>query len=288
MRKKAVVTGGKGFVGKHLVEALQKHGWQVIVFDKPKYDVRDMKSLVRIFKGVDCVFHLAALVSVEESFSQPVLYHEVNALGTLKVLEAMRIAAPRARLILASSASVYGEQKKLPITEEAIVNPSSPYALSKLMAERYCKTWSDLYGLKVVIIRPFNIYGPGMSEEGSYASAIGKFLKMRSEGNPLIMFGDGEQTRDYVHVRDVVEAYMRAATVGGLENAETYNVSSGKNVTMNSIAQMIGGSREYKPPRQEIRHSHGSIKRAKRLLKWRPKISLKDGIVELKKLHTIL
>lgn len=294
--KKCVVTGGAGFVGSHLTDALLDLGAHVTVVDtlvegKREYihaeadvaeiDVRDTEALRAVIEGAEYVFHLAALASVPGSIENPALYHDVNVNGTLSVLEAIRTLHAKARVIFASSASVYGDQETVPVHENCPPCPMSPYALHKLMGEQYVRLYSVLYGVHAVSLRPFNIYGTRMNPNGPYASVIGKFLQMRTEGKPLCITGDGTQTRDFVHVSDVVRAYILAATSTRVGKGETINIASGQGATINDIAKLIGGEISYIPARVELRNSVADVSLAKKLLDWEPEISLKDGLDEL-------
>lgn len=293
--KKCVVTGAAGFVGSHLVDALVKEGAHVVALDVPlaaqwsviphtvekiECDIRDRTIVNEAVAGADALFHLAAKVSVPGSIEDPVLYHETNVDGTLALLEAIRTTAPRARMVLASSAAVYGDQPARAV-ETMSARPQSPYALHKYFNERMAQLWSSLYAIETVSIRPFNIYGPRMNPEGPYAGVIGRFLKMKQEGKPLQITGDGTQTRDFVHVEDVVSAYLKAVTSPMVGKGEVINIASGKSVTVNDLAGMIGGAVEYVSARVEIHTSEASIERARELLSWEPAVALGDGISEL-------
>lgn len=294
--KKCVVTGAAGFVGSHLVDRLLEQGAQVVAVDLPfarlwntlpanveriACDARDSVEMRRAIGGADAVFHLGALVSVPGSIESPAMYHETNVNGTLAILEMVRAEAPHARVVFASSASVYGNQE-LPRASEAMqAKPMSPYALQKYFGERMMELWNELYHIETVSLRCFNIYGTRMDPEGPYAGVVGRFAKMRSEGKPLTITGDGTQTRDFINVRDVVSAYCAAALSGAVGKGEVLNVASGTSVSVNDLAALVGGDVEFVSARVEIKNSEADISRARELLSWSPRVSLESGISEL-------
>jgi UDP-glucose 4-epimerase len=296
--KKCLVTGGAGFVGSHLVDHLLREGAVVTVFDNltagklahipadvaaMSGDLRDAEAVRAACKGSDIIFHLAARASVQDSIEHPREYFEVNVLGTMNVLEAARLEAQTPRVILASSAAVYGDQDIVKVHEELTPQPKSPYALHKRMTEEMAALWSNLYGVETVSIRPFNIYGTRMNPDGPYAGVIGRLMKMRAEGQPLSLTGDGEQTRDFVHVSDMAEAYVLAATSASVGHGEIINIASGTSVSLNMLAKLIGGEVSYIPARVgDIVHSGADITRAATLLGYVPQVSLKEGIRGLK------
>jgi UDP-glucose 4-epimerase len=293
----AVVTGGAGFIGSHIVEGLIHAGHEVHAIDnlvagkrenvhKDAFlhvcDVRDLGSLPPIFKGATYVFHLAALPRVQFSLDHPIESNEVNVSGTLNVLTAAKEARVK-RVIYAASSSVYGDQTVFPLNEELPALPSSPYGLQKYIGERYMRLFSDAYGFSTVSLRYFNVYGSRMDPMGPYALVVGKFLQMRKEGKPLTITGDGKQTRDFTHVRDVVRANLLAATSPSVGHGEVVNIGAGRNVTVNRIAELIGGPVAHIPKRLEPHDTLADISRAKKLLKWEPTVELEAGIAELKK-----
>jgi UDP-glucose 4-epimerase len=291
-----LITGGAGFVGSHLVDALCMQGAKVTVLDTPVAlkafvapegarvvmgDITDANIVQSALKDVSVVFHLAALASVQDSIERPEAYHRVNVTGTLTLLETARRENPQPRIIIASSAAVYGDQASTEVTEDLTPHPKSPYAQTKWMTEQYAALWSALYGIETVVLRPFNIYGARMRADGPYASAIAVFMDARASGAPLRITSDGEQTRDYVHVRDMVSAYCAAAYSPLVGKGEVLNIASGTRVSINEVARLIGGPVVYVPARLEIRHSGASIERARELLSWSPSIPLAEGIAEL-------
>jgi len=296
--KRCVVTGGAGFVGSHLVDHLLREGAVVTVFDNLTAgklanipagvtaisgDLRDAEAVRAACKGSDIIFHLAARASVQDSIEHPREYFEVNVLGTMNVLEAARLEEQKPRVILASSAAVYGDQEVVKVHEELTPRPKSPYALHKRMTEEMAALWSALYGVETVSIRPFNIYGTRMNPNGPYAGVIGRLMKMRAEGQPLSLTGDGEQTRDFVHVSDMAEAYILAACATTVGHGEIINIASGTSVSLNTLATLIGGDISYVPARVgDIVHSGADITRAATLLGYAPQVSLEAGIRDLK------
>jgi len=299
--KKAIVTGGAGFVGSHVVDALIKEGFAVSVIDDLSggrrenvhqdatlhvVDVRDSKAIAPIIAGSEFVFHLAALPRVQYSIEYPEETNSVNVGGTLAVLKAAKDAGVK-RVVYAASSSAYGNQEILPLSEDAPPQPLSPYALQKYVGELYCRVFSDVYGLPTVSTRFFNVYGPRLDPEGAYALVIGKFLKQKKEGIPLTITGDGEQTRDFTHVRDIVRGMILAAKSEKVGKGEIINLGRGQETSVNAIAELIGGAVTHIDPRLEPRHTRADIRRAKGLLNWEPEVSLDEGVAELKKLFGV-
>lgn len=292
-----VVTGGAGFIGSHLVEALLNEGFQVEVIDNLvagkreqvdtratlyEIDIRDLDAILPVIDGAQAVFHLAALPSVPYSIENPGETHEVNVTGTLNVLIAsMRGKAKR--VIYSSSSAVYGDQEILPICEDVRGEPKSPYGLHKRVGEEYMALFSELYGVETVSLRYFNLYGPRQKSEGAYASVIAKFIACHNANEPLPIVGDGTQTRDFVHVSDVVRANIAAMESGQVGKGEVVNVGGGFGLSVLEIARLIGGQTKNIPPRIEIRDSIADIKRARELLDWSPCVIIEDGIRELLK-----
>lgn len=295
-----LVTGGAGFIGTNLVRELLNLGHEVVVLDNyaggkkeeriqsgAKYiegDIRNEKDLDLACEGVDGIFHLAALPRVTFSVEEPLLTHDVNVNGTLQVL----LAAKRnniKRVVFSSSSSTYGAEEKNLLKEDGAVKmPISPYALHKLIGEHYCRLFSDLYGLETVSLIYFNVYGPYFDPEGAYALVVGKFLKQIKEGLPMTICGDGEYYRDYTHVSDVVNANILAMTKENIGKGETFNIGCGTPRTVNELAKLIGGKTaniEARPG--DPRFSGADNSKAKEILGWEAKISLEEGIAELKK-----
>ncbi len=297
-KKKAVVTGGAGFIGSNLTRELLKSGYEVVVVDNlsggarknvpvgvtfHKLDICNTKGLIKIFTGTDVVFHLAALPRVQFSIEYPQETHNANITGTLSVLVAAQ-ATGVGRVVYSASSSAYGDQKKMPLMEDMTAHPKSPYGLQKYVGELYCRMFSEVYGLPTVCLRYFNVYGPGASAEGAYALVIAKFLKQRMNGVAMTITGNGKQTRDFTHVYDVVRANILAAESQKVGKGEVVNIGAGKNASVKHITKLIGGPVEYIPARLEPRDTLADNSCAKKLLGWVPKILLEDGIAELKKL----
>ncbi|MBI2035801.1 MAG: NAD-dependent epimerase/dehydratase family protein [Candidatus Liptonbacteria bacterium] len=294
--KKVVVTGGAGFIGSNLADELVREGYAVHIIDdlsngkrenvnpKAKLHVKsilDLKAIQPIIKGATYVFHLAALPRVQYSIRHPIETDKANVGGTLNVLVAS-VRGKVKRLIYSSSSSAYGDQKKLPLKETFAVNPKSPYGLHKYMGELYCRLWSEVYGLPTVSLRYFNVYGPRQSAEGAYALVIAKFLKLRSEGKPLSITGDGKQTRDFTSVHDVVRANILAAESKRVGRGEVINIGAGKNFSVLQIAKFIGGPIVHIPARLEPRHTLADTALARKLLGWKPLVTMDEGIEEIK------
>ncbi len=292
---KCLVTGGAGFIGSHLTDKLIELGHQVVVIDnlmlgkkefinkKAKFvkaDIRDFKKIKKHFVGVDVVFHLAADPRLPVSIEDPIATHEINVTGTINVLEAARQAKVK-KVIFSSSCAAYGEQT-VPITEDVEMSPLSPYGLHKLMGEQYCRLYSSLFGVETVCLRYFNVFGPRKLATGSYPMVIPVFLDQKKKGQLLTIVGDGTSTRDYVHVQDVVRANILAweSSVG---DGMSINIGSDKQSSVNEIADLIGGDKKNIPERKgEMKNIQADITRAKKLLKWSPKITLQEGLKELK------
>lgn len=298
---KIIVTGGAGFIGSHIVDALIEKGHEVHIVDDMSagkrenvnskatlhmVDIRDKDRLLSIFEGAQYVFHEAAVPRVQYSIENPMETHDINVNGLLNVLEACRINGVK-RLIFASSASIYGEPDVLPTKENMPINPMSPYAAHKYIGEVYLKLYKKVYGLETVNLRYFNVYGPRFDPEGAYPLVIGYFLKRMKEDKTLTITGDGTQTRDFVHVHDVASANLLAMTSINVGEGEVINIGGGKRYAMNYIAELIGGSIEYIPARLEPHDTEADISKAKELLGWNPQIELEEGILELNDLNKI-
>ena len=300
--KRVVITGGAGFIGSHLAEELAGCGYHVIVFDdistgkmeniEPllkkesvefiRGSITDLPLLQRLFQRIDYVFHLAAIPSVPRSIEDPQASHEVNATGTLKVLLAARDNSV-GKVIYASSSSVYGDTHVLPMTEDMTPNPQSPYAVTKLAGEQYCRVFQEVYGLTPICLRFFNVYGTRQDPHSQYSAVVPRFIKMVAEKSPPIIFGDGEQTRDFTFIKDAVAANIAAAESN---SSGIFNIGSGENYTINQLARLIiklmGNNVEpiHEMPRPgDVRHSLADISQAK-TFGYYPKYSLEEGLKE--------
>lgn len=301
MAKKAVVTGGAGFIGSNLAHALVKEGWETHLVDKnpdfrrstlPKdavlheFNILETKRLTDVFSGADVVFHTAAMPRVQYSIDNPLETTEENIVGTVSVLKAAVDAQVR-RVVYSSSGSSYGNQETLPLKEDMPASPVHPYGVQKYAGELFVGIWPNVYGIETVSLRYFNVYGPGLDPNGAYALAVGRFITARKEGTPITIYGDGTVTRDFTHVSDVVDANIKAAGSTNVGKGEVINVGAGRNVTIQYLADMFGGPIEYAAPRIEAHDSRADNQKARELLGWEPKIRLEDGIAELKKLFGI-
>lgn len=297
---KVIVTGGAGFIGSHLADALIKNDFDVHIIDnlstgkkeninpRAKFhqlDIRDLKSIKPIFAGAKYVFHLAALPRVPVSIEDPKTTHEINADGTLNVLLASRDAKVK-RIIYSASSSAYGNQKRLPLKENFSARPLSPYGLQKYIGEEYCRIFSFIYGIETVSLRYFNVYGPGMSEKGGYVPVFVVFLRQRKAGWPLTIIGNGRQTRSFTHVKDVVRANILAAMSRRAGLGEVINICGSESYSINEVAKLIGGPVKHLKPRPgEIFRSFGETKLARRLLGWLPEVGFQEGVEDLKKIY---
>ena len=257
--QKAIVTGGAGFIGSHLVDELIKQGVEVTILDNlstgkkeninPKAEFIECDifkdtygDLIFLLNGADTVFHLAAKTTVQESIEKPSLYNNINVVGTLNLLElANKLNAKR--FVFSSSSSVYGDAK-VPTSENHPLNPLSPYALNKLIGEQYCKLYSEIYNIDTVCLRYFNVYGDRMNNEG-YKLVFPIFKEQILNNKPLTINNNGEQRRDFIHVNDVVRANILVAKHSNNFNGDIYNVGNGKNYSIYEIADMFGGEKQY-------------------------------------------
>ena len=295
----AVVTGGAGFIGSHMVDALLDAGFSVRVVDNLTgghrsnldhlkgnpdlacywQDVRALEPDSAIFAGAQYVFHFAGIGDIVPSIEQPTQYMDTNVQGTVRVLECARAAAVE-KFIYAASSSCYG-LAAVPTREDHPIAPQYPYALSKYVGEQFSGMFSRLYGLPTVSLRYFNVYGPRQPREGAYALVMGIFLDDLKKGRPLTIHGDGSQRRDFVHVRDVVAANIAAYNSDAQDMA--LNVGSGENYSIKELADMISDHQVYGPRRQgDADVTLADISRIKRLTGWTPEVRFEDGLAELK------
>jgi UDP-glucose 4-epimerase len=294
-----LVTGGAGFIGSHLVRALSARGERVRVLDDLssgsrealsgvdvewiEADVCDRAAVTRACRGVRAVFHEAAMVSVPQSLAEPERSFEVNALATLQLLQALREAGGE-RLVFAASSAAYGDTETLPKHEDMPPNPLSPYAAGKVAGEHLLAVWGRCFGLRTVSLRYFNIFGPGQRDDSPYTGVIAIFARALLEGRRPTIFGDGEQTRDFTYVDNVVAANL-AALERDLEPGVVLNVGAGERISLNQLyramAELLGSTLEprYEAPRAgDVRHSLASIERARALLGYRPAVDWRTGL----------
>ncbi len=293
-----LVTGGAGFLGVALSNRLTSDGHQVRVIDDlstgdpsrldpavlfTRGDVADIPKLWTLLHGVDCVYHLAARVSVAESILYPRAYNHVHVGGTVSVMEAMRDAGVK-RVVFGSSGALYGEQTHQPVAEDQPPNPNSPYGVSKLAAEYYITTIGALWGIETVSLRIFNAYGPGQRTRPAHPPVVPQFLKQALGGGSLVIFGDGEQTRDFIYVDDVVEALVGAATALGVDR-QVINIGSGTEASINTLWQAVERGVGKSVSVIYNKDQDGGVSRlcadislARRLLGFEPKVGLEDGM----------
>ncbi|OHA62129.1 MAG: hypothetical protein A2556_03130 [Candidatus Vogelbacteria bacterium RIFOXYD2_FULL_44_9] len=297
MATKVIVTGGAGFIGSNLTDKLIEKGYEVHILDNlsggrrehvnpqailHEVDITDYDTIRPLFDGAEYVFHLAALPRVQYSIEYPRETNKANVVGTLKVLVSAKEAGVK-KVIYSASSSVYGDQPVMPLVETMPANPKSPYGLQKHIGELYCRVFSEVYGLPTVCLRYFNVYGPRQSDEGDYALVIAKFLKQKKAGQPLTITGDGNQTRDFTSVHDIVRANILAMEKE-TPHGEVINAGAGRNFTVNDVAKFVGGEIVYLPARLEPQASLADNTKAREILGWIPEVKLEDGIAELKQI----
>jgi UDP-glucose 4-epimerase len=275
-----LVTGSAGFIGRHTVAALKEKGHSVRTFDMATGgDLRDGAAVHAKIKGADAVIHLGALAEVPYSFEHPAQVSDVNITGTINVLEACRKNNVR-KFVFASSSSVYGEPEKLPVTEDHPLRPTTPYGMSKLVGEQFSDFYHQLYGLQTVNLRYFNIYGVGQSR-----GIVGDSLNAIRNGKPVVIFGDGKQTRDFINVADVAEINSLALADSVLSGP--YNVGAGVETSIGEIVKTLQAltgtsSTDYRPERVgDIRRIYADTSKITKVIKYRPRISLKEGLAEV-------
>ena len=300
---KVLVTGGAGFIGSSLTEALLQRGHFVrvlddfstgkrenLIFDKAfpsleiiEGDIRDYSTCQKAMEGMEYIFHQAALPSVQRSVEDPETSNAVNVGGTLNILLAAKKTGVK-RVIYASSSSVYGDTPSLPKHEEMPSNPLSPYALQKYIGEQYCRLFYQLYGLEAVSLRYFNIFGPKQDPNSIYSAVIPKFIDALLQGCPPIIFGDGEQSRDFTYIENVVQANLLAMSAEHLQG-EAINIACGKRTSLNqllNVLKKILGSKLspiYQEPRQgDVKHSLADIRKGKEILSYEPKVGIEIGL----------
>jgi len=304
-----LVTGGAGFIGSHIVDRLMEEGFDVTVIDnldtgrleniahhenKKEFhfvrgDIRDFDLVKETMRDIDAVFHEAALASVTRSVKNPILTNDINVGGTLNLLKASSDLGVK-RFVFASSAAIYGDAESPLKKEDMVPNPTSPYGVSKLAAENYVRVFYRAYGLETICLRFFNVYGPRQNVDihGSYGGAISIFINRILKRLPPIIYGDGKQTRDFVYVKDVVEANMQALKKKNA-SGEVFNISTGKKISVNQVAEALKDIMNRKdlktvhtdPRPTDIRHGYADISKAKQILGYNSKFSIKEGLTEL-------
>ena len=296
---KMLVTGGAGFIGSNLVDQLIFEDNEVHVIDnfssgkeencneKAIYHNLDISlientdALKKIFENVDTIFHCAALARVQPSIVDPLKYEVNNTLGLMNVLKAATDAKVR-RLVYSASSSAYGPTDNLPSKESDPINPISPYANQKYYGELCCRMFSEVYGIETVSLRYFNVYGERQNLGGAYATVVGIFINQIIEENPLTINGDGSQRRDFTYVKDVVNANILASSSSKVGSGEVINIGSGKNISINDLADMFGAEKKYMKPVNEPFANLADISKAKELLNWEPLKDLDSWINEYK------
>lgn len=303
---KALVTGGCGFIGHHIVTALIARGDSVVIIDNFSTgrrerlhagaklfegDIRDREAVMKLFvdEKFDVVFHTAALARVQPSILDPLNTHDVNVTGTLNLLHAASKTGVK-RVVYSSSSSIYGDQDTLPFHEGMHSNPMHPYGLQKWMGEEVCRVFTRVYGLDTACLRYFNVYGPGMIEDGAYCTVISIFMGQARRGEKITVVGDGSIRRDFTHVSDVVAGNLAAADAKEKVGGEGFNIGFGNNVTIREVADAIIKARglswekdvAYLPPRpNEPMATLADRSKARRVLGWEPKVAFAQGIAEL-------
>jgi UDP-glucose 4-epimerase len=301
MSKKIVITGGAGFIGSALARALVARGDDISVLDNfssgkrenlqdlagelavVEGDILDAATLDRVFAGADVVFHEAAIPSVPRSLAAPLPSHNANATGTLNVLEAARRCKVR-RVVYAGSSSAYGEPPSLPVVETMAPMPLSPYAVSKLAGEHYCRVYARVFGVQAVVLRYFNVFGPRQDPNSQYAAVIPRFITAALDDRPAIVYGDGEQSRDFCFIDNVVEANLRAADADGA-SGKVFNIACGSGTSLNRVIALLGEAlgrpvtARHEPARAgDVRHSLADISQAKTVLGYTAPADFPTGL----------
>lgn len=298
--KRVIVTGGAGFIGSHLVDRLLAENCSIIVLDNfsngslknleaaqrnsllkiEEADITDQKAIEPFFRGIDVVYHLAGLADIVPSIERPLEYFRTNVDGTLHVMECARQHRVK-RIVYAASSSCYGFPNQTPTLEEAAINPQYPYALTKFLGEQTVLHWGRIYKMNTNSLRLFNVYGPRARTGGTYGAVFKIFLPQKIHGRPFTVVGDGQQTRDFTYVSDVVEAIWRVSE-SPLRN-EIMNVGSGRTVSVNTLVQLLGGGEVVHLPKRpgEPDCTFADISKIKRLLGWRPHVSIEEGVKHL-------
>lgn len=300
--KKIIVTGSSGFIGSNFIKKINStyKNVDIICIDdfstgtnKDIYDYENVKllkvdistlynnslteNITNQCENAYAIFHFAARARVQPSIINPNLFNSVNVTGTLNLLEICKNANVQ-NFIFSSSSSIYGNTSIYPTPETIEGCPLSPYGLQKQIGEQYCQLYSRIHNLKTVCLRYFNVYGPGMPTEGPYNLLIGIYTKLKSDGKPLVIYGDGNQRRDFTHVDDVIQGNILAATNNNIKPGSIFNIGRGSNVSVKSIAETFGGPIEYLPPRVEPKQTLADNNKARNLLGWTPKYNVLDWL----------
>ncbi len=299
IKKKVLVTGGAGFIGSNIVRHLVKNGIDVVVLDNfssgfhenlrdfydlniIEGDIRNEKVVKRAIKGVDTVYHLAASVGNKRSIDFPLTDAQINVIGTINILEAARKEGV-SKIVTSSSAGIFGELKSLPIRENHVIEPDTPYGCTKLAKEKLCLSYAKLYDIEAICLRYFNVYGPNQRFD-TYGNVIPIFIHKVLHNEPIIIYGDGNQTRDFIYVDDVVQANIKAGKSSGVNGA--FNIGSGKSISINDLVGIIQknlngkGRIKYKSKRAgDVLHSLADINLARQLIHFDPKVDIDEGIV---------
>ena len=295
---KSVITGGAGFIGSNLTDRLLEMGHKVTVLDNfvsgkksnlshhnkknlkiVNIDISKSENLDKYFKKVDYIFHLAALAEIIPSFKNPKKYFTNNVIGTLNILKAAKKTKIK-KMIYAASSSCYGAPKKFPTSEKDKIDLKHPYAVTKFIGEELVMRYASMFSMPNISCRFFNVYGPRLNVSGQYSAVIGNFLSQTKSKKALTVVGDGKQTRDFIHVDDLVNAFIKIIKSKSVN--KIYNLGSGKRTSINTIAKIFGGKKKFIPVRPgEPKNSVADIKKIKKDINWRPKISIEQGIKKL-------
>ena len=294
----SIITGGAGFIGSNLAEHLVNIGHKVVVLDNfvsgnksnlshlkkknlkiIKIDISNSKNLDKYFKGTDYIFHLAALAQIIPSIKYPKKYFKNNVIGTIKVLEAAKKVKIK-KFIYAASSSCYGVPKNIPTSENDEIDLRNPYAVTKFVGEEIVMKYASMFKMPNISFRFFNVYGPRLNISGQYSAVIGNFLSQTKKNKKLTIVGDGKQTRDFIHVDDLANAFIKV--IKSKKVNKIYNLGSGKKTSINLIAKIFGGKKKFIPIRPgEPKNSLANISKIKKEIKWKPKISIEEGIKKL-------